>query len=466
MEIEKEIKILIIEDEDYNRHFYAQILDEQGYAISMAATLEEGALQCKKENPALVLLDLKFDRGESQEGLLFLKKIKNEYPELEVVVISGSQRDATKIEAILKYGAYDFLEKPIRRDVLILVVKRVLERIRLNRENRRLKKNLALAHQNEGFFNMIGQSRSMKAMFRKIEKVAPFDSTVLITGETGTGKELVARAIYKLSKRKPLVSIDLGMIPKELTGSELFGHQRGAFTGATTDRKGKIEVAGSGTVFLDEVENISSDVQQQLLRLLEQRSYHRLGSNDFRTTNARFVVATNMDLKEKVNSGQFRQDLYHRLNVINIHIPPLRERRADIELLALYFLKIHSKSLDIYKKLTPGAVKRLLEYDWPGNVRELKNAIEEALIFGLDENEVVEDDFQFSQKVEMQTEAQVERTDSGVIIPLKQAEQEAKKEIIQRTLKYTNGVMTKAARLLEITPRHLKRLLDEYAITQ
>lgn len=458
--------ILIIEDEEYNRNFYRQILAEQGYRVEMASNLSEGKVGCQKIQPELVLLDLKFDRDESREGLEFLKNIRHDYPEMEIVVISGSQRDSTKIEAILKYGAYDYLEKPIRRDVLILVVNRVMERIRLKRENERLKRNLATARRFEGFHGIIGQSRAMKSVFEKIEKVAPLESTVLITGETGTGKEMVARAIHELSARSPFVAVDLGAIATELAGSELFGHQRGAFTGAISDRIGKIEQAGEGSLFLDEIENSSMNVQQKLLRVLEQRNYQRLGSNFFLTTRARFLIATNVDLKARVTSGLFRQDLYHRLNVINIHIPPLRERIEDIVLLANYFLDIHSLSLDVYKQLDSHAIEILKLHSWPGNVRELKNAIEEALIFGLDEKYVLAEDFKFLKSGEStQSSFLTETTDLKKFTTLKEAESEAKKSIIIKALDQANGVIAKAARLLDITPRHLKRLMDEFSIT-
>lgn len=451
-------KILIIEDEDYNRSFYSDILSHARFDVAASATLKDGDRRIDEFSPDLVLLDLKFDRNESSEGLNFLQRLRKEQPQIEVIVISGSRRDSTKIAAILTYGAFDYLEKPIRRDVLLLVVNRALERIRLHRENIRLKKNLADLSTFDGFHGMVGVSPQMQNVFDRIRKIAAFDSTVLITGETGTGKELVARAIHHESDRSPFVAIDLGTLSTELAGSELFGHAKGAFTGALQDRKGKIETAASGTVFLDEIENVSPAVQQKLLRLLEDKSYQRVGDNTTIITHARFIVATNVDLQKKVAIGEFRQDLYHRLNVININIPPLRERVDDIIALTRYFQSIHSKSLDIHKQLNEATIDKLTAYSWPGNVRELKNTIEEALIFGVDDDEFFPEDFSFEMQSHSTSEPPLQKEQKT----LKQIEIEAKKSAIQHALKKSNGIVAQAARVLDITPRHLRRLLDEY----
>ena len=453
-------KILIIEDEDYNRSFYADILRDAEFEVDGSATLSDGRQKLVSFEPDLVLLDLKFDRNESSEGLDFLQRSRKDYSEIEVIVVSGSRRDSTKIAAILKYGAFDYLEKPIRRDVLLLIVNRALERIRLQRENVRLKENLAAVSAMKGFHGMLAASEQMHAVFDKIKKIAGYDSTVLITGETGTGKELVARAIHAESGRSPFIAIDLGTLSPELAGSELFGHAKGAFTGAVNDRKGKIEAAEAGTIFLDEIENISLDVQQKLLRLLEEKSFQRIGSNANITTAARFIVATNADLKNRVQKGDFRQDLYHRLSVFNIHIPPLRKRIDDIEVLTRYFLSIHSKSLDIYKNVLPQTMVHLKSFSWPGNVRELKNAIEEALVFGIDENNLLPEDFSVHPAAVPRTE----KRKHFVSKSLKQVETEAKKSAIQEALMQANGIAARAARLLDITPRHLRRLMDEYEL--
>ena len=450
-------KILIVEDEDYNRSFYIDIL-KADFGVDSSATLRDGEAKLAAFSPDLVLLDLKFDKNDSGEGLEFLQRIKNRFPHIEVIVISGSRRDSTKIAAILKYGAFDYLEKPIRRDVLLLVVNRAIERIRLFRENERLKQNLAHVQAFEGFHGMIADSTGMRTVFEKIKKIAPYDSTVLLTGETGTGKELVARAIHTESGRSPFVAIDLGTPSDELAGSELFGHTKGAFTGAFNERKGKIEAAGVGTVFLDEIENISPDVQQKLLRLLEDKSFYRIGSNTVRTSEARFIVATNVNLQQRIAEGRFRQDLFHRLNVFNIHIPSLRERPEDIKALAAYFLSIHSKSLDIYKTFTADTLNTLNSYDWPGNVRELKNAIEEALVFGIDETNLLPEDFKLTDTPVQGHRNEIDLSERS----LKQVETEAKKSAVLNALHSCNGIVARAARKLDITPRHLRRLLDEY----
>ncbi len=453
-------KILIIEDEEYNRSFYRDILNAEHFEVRASATLADGEKEIETFAPDLILLDLKFDRNESDEGLTFLQRIRKEQPEREVIVISGSRRDSTKIAAILTYGAFDYLEKPIRRDVLLLVINRAMERIRLQRENARLKKDLADIHTFDGFHGMIAVSKKMRDVFDRIKKIAGFDSTVLITGETGTGKELVARAIHSESGRVPFFAIDLGTLSNELAGSELFGHTTGAFTGAVNDRKGKIEAADAGTIFLDEIENISPPIQQKLLRLLEEKSFQRIGSNTTIQTDARFIVATNVNLLEKVKAGEFRQDLYHRLNVVNINIPPLRDRPDDIEALARYFLSIHSKSLDIHKHLPKATIDKLKSYAWSGNIRELKNAIEEALIFGVDDNEMLPTDFTF-ETIKADTPPSVQLVEQK---SLKHIETEAKKGAVQQALHAAQGVAAQAARLLDITPRHLRRLMDEYNI--
>jgi len=340
-----------------------------------------------------------------------------------------------------------------------------MERIRLKNENQRLKENLLQAQETEGFHGMIGRSAAIRTVCEKITKIAALNSTVLITGKTGTGKELVARAIHRLSGRPAFVSIDLGTLTDELAASELFGHTRGAFTGAVSERRGKIEAAGDGTVFLDEIENTSMDIQQKLLRVMDQHEYQKVGGDAVQVSAARFLAATNVDLQDQVAAGRFREDLYHRLNVINIQVPALQERPDDVELLARYFLSIHSKSMDIYKEFAPQALHALRDYAWPGNVRELKNAIEEALIFGMDQHLILPEDFKFTAIADSGRESDDQRGRPQQRRTLKQAESEAKKSVILQALQECDGVMSRAARYLDVTPRHLSRLMGEYRIS-
>ncbi len=453
--------ILIVEDEEYNRDLYAEILSSKDCKVVIASDPQEGLRQYERAKPDLILLDLKFDTGSSRDGLDFLSAVRKKERSTEVVVISGSQRDATKIEAMLKSGAYDFLEKPVRRDVLSVIVDRALDRADLKRENERLKERL---NESDRFMGIIGKSEEMLKVFDRIQKAARVDSTILIKGETGTGKELVARAIHTLSGRSPFVVADVSKTSPDLASSELFGHEKGAYTGATQRRIAKLESAGSGTLFLDEVENIPIEVQIKLLRVLQDRTFERLGGNSQLQLEARIIVATNRDLSELVKSGQFRDDLYHRLRVAIIELPLLRERRSDIPLLAEYFLDLYSKNLEIYKQLSDESLHKISRYDWPGNVRELKNAIENSLLFGGSDRYIEPEDLELEMHRELE-ESPVSPDENQIgDLTLREAVNRAKFEILDNALSQSQGAIGKAALILEITPRHLKRLMDEFGI--
>ncbi len=453
--------ILIVEDEEYNRDLYAEILSSKDCKVVIASDPQEGLRQYERAKPDLILLDLKFDTGSSRDGLEFLSAVRKKDRSTEVVVISGSQRDATKIEAMLKSGAYDFLEKPVRRDVLSVIVDRALERADLKRENERLKERL---NESDRFMGIIGKSEEMLKVFDRIQKAARVDSTILIKGETGTGKELVARAIHTLSGRSPFVVADVSKTSPDLASSELFGHEKGAYTGATQRRIAKLESAGSGTLFLDEVENIPIEVQIKLLRVLQDRTFERLGGNSQLQLEARIIVATNRDLSELVKSGQFRDDLYHRLRVAIIELPLLRERRSDIPLLAEYFLDLYSKNLEIYKQLSDESLHKISRYDWPGNVRELKNAIENSLLFGGSDRYIEPEDLELEMYRELEESSLSPDENQIGGLTLREAVNRAKFEILDNALSQSKGTIGRAALILEITPRHLKRLMDEFGI--
>ena len=453
--------ILIVEDEEYNRDLYAEILSSKDCKVVIASDPQEGLRQYERAKPDLILLDLKFDTGSSRDGLEFLSAVRKKDRSTEVVVISGSQRDATKIEAMLKSGAYDFLEKPVRRDVLSVIVDRALERADLKRENERLKERL---NESDRFMGIIGKSEEMLKVFDRIQKAARVDSTILIKGETGTGKELVARAIHTLGGRSPFVVADVSKTSPDLASSELFGHEKGAYTGATQRRIAKLESAGSGTLFLDEVENIPIEVQIKLLRVLQDRTFERLGGNSQLQLEARIIVATNRDLSELVKSGQFRDDLYHRLRVAIIELPLLRERRSDIPLLAEYFLDLYSKNLEIYKQLSDESLHKISRYDWPGNVRELKNAIENSLLFGGSDRYIEPEDLELEMYRELEESSLSPDENQIGGLTLREAVNRAKFEILDNALSQSKGTIGRAALILEITPRHLRRLMDEFGI--
>ena len=461
MELTESPRVLIVEDEEYNRDLYIQIVSSKGCEIVVAEHPEQGIVRYEEARPHLILLDLKFDTGSSRQGLDFLREIRRRDRAVEVLVISGSHRDATKIEAMLKDRAYDFLEKPVRRDVLSVVMDRILERIHLKRENEALRREVRANVGGKGFLGMIGESPKMLDVFERLRRVARADSTTLLTGETGTGKELAARAIHRLSDRGPFVVVDTGKTSADLIGSELFGHERGAFTGAVARRIGKLERAEKGTLVLDEIENTPEEVQIKLLRVLQERTFERLGSGKQIGLGARVIAITNRDLTAYVREGRFRDDLYHRLDVASIHLPSLRERREDLALLARHFLDMHSASLEIYKELSRETMDEMYRYRWPGNVRELRNKMEHALLFGKNDEYIEPEDLELADPAIRTPEI---GRDTGDQRTLKETVNEAKRGRIRGALRDTGGEVGPAAAMLGITSRHMKRLMEEFGI--
>ncbi|MGA1791936.1 MAG: sigma-54-dependent transcriptional regulator, partial [bacterium] len=329
--------ILIADDEHRIRSSLAGILKDEGYEVSMAEDGLEALEKAEEENPDLILLDIWMP---GTDGMEVLQKIKGQLPDMAVVMISGHGNIETAVKAI-KMGAYDFIEKPLSLEKTILVVQHAIETQRLTKENRRLK------HKDESQYQIVGKSRAIEELKQQISLAAPTNGWVLITGENGTGKELVAREIHNRSQRadKPLVGVNCAAIPDDLIESELFGHERGAFTGATLKRKGKFELADQGTLFLDEVGDMSLKTQAKVLRALEEQSFHRVGGSKTISVDVRVIAASNKDLKEEIKAGRFREDLFYRLHVIPITIPPLRERKEDIPLLIEHFLSFFSSEL-------------------------------------------------------------------------------------------------------------------------
>jgi DNA-binding NtrC family response regulator len=371
-------KILVVDDEKIVRESLFHWFEDEGYSVDTAENALDALKQFDKGKYDLILLDMKMP---GMSGLELLSKIKEIDKDTVVILITAFASVPTAIQA-LKEGAYDYVTKPVDPDELNNLVKNAIEQKSLKNENYLLKNKIEQMIIPE---NLIGESEEMRKIFELITSVAPTDTTVMIRGESGTGKELVAKAIHLNSKRKyfPIVTVNCGAITESLLESEFFGHEKGAFTGANFRRKGKFEMANGGTIFLDEIGTISQKMQVELLRIIETKKFCRVGGNDTITSDFRVIVATNEALEERVKEGKFREDLYYRLNVFSIFIPPLRERRKDIKPLAYHFLNKFSTSMNKnVTKISDEAMNFLNTYEWKGNVRELENAIERAVVVG------------------------------------------------------------------------------------
>jgi two-component system response regulator HydG len=370
--------LLIVDDEQVVRDSLVHWFTEEGYRVEAAATAAEALARLASGDVDLIIADI---RMPGMDGLELLEKIQSEQLDTAVIIMTGYASVESAVRA-LKHGAFDYITKPFDPDDLSVVVRNALEQQRLKRENRMLREQLA---ESQAVPELIGQSEAMRRVKEQIETVAPVDTTVLIEGESGTGKELVARAIHRLSPRRynPMIVVHCGALTETLIESELFGHEKGAFTGAQYRKKGKFEAAMGGTIFLDEIADISLKTQTDLLRVLQEREIVRVGGTQPIKVDFRVIAATNRNLAELVKEGRFRSDLYYRLNVFTIHLPPLRERHGDVPLLAQYFLEKFSRQMN--RKFTGfdrAAMEALVSYHWPGNVRELENVIERAVVVG------------------------------------------------------------------------------------
>ncbi len=366
-------KILIVDDEVSILQSLSGVLEDEGYRVSVAASGEESLEDVRKDSPDLVLLDIWMP---GMDGLAVLKEIKSSYPQLPVIIISGHANIETAVKAT-RMGAFDFVEKPLSLERMLVSIQNALEFQRLEEENRlwRQKAN----HRTR----ITGRSPAMERLRAEIQKAAPTNATVLITGENGTGKELVARMIHFLSLRgqRSMIEVNCAAIPEDLIESELFGHEKGAFTGAHERRRGKFDTANGGTLFLDEIGDMSLRTQAKILRIIQEQVFERVGGTRSIKVDVRLVAATNKDLRQEIEAGRFRQDLYYRLNVIPIHAPPLRERLEDISLLVEDFIdEMANESTLGRKEIAPEVITLLQQYSWPGNVRELRNFIERLII--------------------------------------------------------------------------------------
>ena len=369
--------ILVVDDDAQIRTLLADLLKDEGYKVQQAKSGAEAIAAVTKWQPDLVMMDVKLP---DQDGLAVLRQLKRDHADLEVIVMTAFGGSSTAIKA-MEHGAYDYVTKPFEIDDLLATLKRVFEHADMSNEVSALRLELGKSAAERE--KMVGASKPMLEVFKLIGKVASSDATVLITGESGTGKELVAEALHRASTRNPhpLVKVSCAALPETLLETELFGHEKGSFTGAMTMRKGRFETANKGTIFLDEIGEMTLATQTKLLRILQEREFERIGSNVPIKIDIRVITATNRDLAAEVEKGHFREDLYYRLNVIHIDMPPLRERKDDIPLLVEHFLiKYRHTASAIPTTITEEALQRLLDYDWPGNVRELENAVERAVV--------------------------------------------------------------------------------------
>ncbi len=442
----KKTRILIVDDETAIRESLKDWLLEDGYTIDLASCGEDAVAMAEKKNWDIILLDLKMP---GMDGLETMEKLKEARPETEILMMTAFATIDTAVKAI-KQGAFDYLVKPFDPDEVDMQIKKIVNHKQLVMENILLRQQL---EEKSRYDEIIGRSDAMQEIFDLISRVAPTDSTVLITGESGTGKELVAQAIHGNSRRcyMPFIAVNCGALPDSLLESELFGYEKGAFTGAEYTKKGRFELADKGTLFLDEIGDISLKTQVDLLRVLQQREFRRLGGQDLINVDVRILAATNRNLQNAIKEKRFRDDLYYRLNVISIHIPPLRDRKEDIELLSEAFIRRYCIEMNKEeRKITPNAKKLLQDYSWPGNVRELENIIERALVIGRGDK-ITEEDLPFSKK-------------TAPLPPLPKSLKLMEKVHIERVLSENDWNISRSAQDLGVDRQTLYNKIEKYHI--
>ena len=444
--------ILVADDEPVMRESLAAWLTEDGYAVDMAESGREAIAKAHEKNYAIYFLDLKMP--PDIDGIETMMEIRRIHPDASVIIMTAYATVDTAITA-MKEGAQEYVVKPCSPEEISLLVERIIKVKNLQRENLILRKKLTKQY---SFQDIISKNAKMIEMFDLIREIASLRSTVLIQGESGTGKELVARAVHYSGSRsnRPFVAVSCAALAETLLESELFGHERGSFTGAVDRKRGKFEMADGGTLFLDEIGDISAKLQVDLLRVLQERSFFRVGGNQEVRVDVRVIAATRVNLQEAVAAGTFRDDLFYRLNVINIQIPPLRDRREDIPLLAHTFIErlSHELGKDV-GEISDGAMRVILDHDWPGNVRELENAVERALVTAKG-HVLVEDDFAFLRRQHA--------VSNGWSVPDNVSLDEVQKQVITATLRRTNGNIKDAAITLGIDRSTLYDRMRKYQI--
>jgi len=453
------MRILIVDDEEVLRDVLEAVLRREGFEVVMAASGEEAlSILDEDESIDLVILDIMLP-GIS--GIDTLRSIRVSTPSLPVIIITAFSSIDGAIEA-MKHGAFHYIPKPFKNEEVILTVNKALEQKRLSRENERLKEELSEKY---AYANIIGKSEPMKKVYELIRLAGPSRSNILVAGESGTGKELVAKAIHHASPRarNAFVTVNSGSLPPELLESSLFGHMKGSFTGAIATKRGLFEVADGGSIFLDEIGNINLETQAKLLRVIQEKEFMRLGSVDTIKVDVRIIAATNADLTKLMAENRFREDLFYRLNVINIPLPPLRRRREDIPLLVAHFLdKYAEENKRKVREVTPDAMRVILDHAWPGNVRELENTIERAVVLCTSDRigvDLLPDYLRFPQQTDQ----------PAMIVPseglsLKDAVSRYERGMILQSLEMANGVQKRAAELLQLKPSTLNEMMKRLGI--
>jgi two-component system response regulator AtoC len=452
-------RVLVVDDEKNMRHMLQVMLNKAGYNAETVADGVEGLDLMEKNDFDFILCDL---RMPNMDGMTFLKKSRERYPDQTFIMMSAYGTIDTALEA-MKIGAYDYISKPFKQDEVLLTLKKAEERERLKQENIRLQDKINKIEQKYSFGNIVARSEAMAQVFDLVEKVADHKTTVLITGESGTGKELIAKAIHSNGGRSsaPMVSINCGGIPENLLESELFGYKKGAFTDATKNKPGRFEEADGGTIFLDEIGELPLALQVKLLRVLQEEEITPLGSTGSKKIDVRVIAATSKDLYWEVEENRFREDLFYRINVMKIHLPPLRERRGDIPLLFGYFIDLFNKKLTkTIEGLSSEAMPILMGYSWPGNIRELENVMERAVLLAKG-RWITPSDLPGSVTSDQRLPLSVSPEDT---LSIKKASRRLERDLIQKALELTGGNRTKACKILEISRPMLISKIKEYKL--
>ena len=451
--------VLIIDDEKNMRHMLKVMLTKAGYSVQDAEDGYDGLKRMEASHFDFVLCDIRMPR---MDGMAFLKQAKEKYPEQTLIMMSAYGNIETALQS-MKEGAYDYISKPFKTDEVLLTLKKAEERERLKEENIRLKSRIGEIQAKYSFGNIIARSEAMARVFDLVKKVADHKTTVLVTGESGTGKELIARAIHSSGPRasSPLVAIDCGGIPENLLESELFGYKKGAFTDAVRDKPGRFEEADGGTIFLDEIGELPLSLQVKLLRVLQEEEIAPLGDIGSKKIDVRVIAATAKDLSKDVEEGMFREDLFYRINVMHIHLPPLRKRRGDIALLVGHFIdRFNTKLNKNIEGPSSEAMSLLMDYHWPGNVRELENVIERSILLATG---------RWITPAQFPPEMNTAQNPSPYFEPgeglsIKKASKRLQRALIEKALRQTGGNRTQAAKLLEISRPMLISKIKEYGL--